>query len=161
MSRTELLLTGRLFDSAARAIGPVVQELIRGAKRELHLVTYSITPAAPLLLHLIEEALVRGVKSRIIIDHFEEQPPELQRRLTELEGTYEHLGLFNFTDPAGGRLHAKVLVADRRRAVLGSANFTWGGFVKNHELAVLLEGSPARALALAADQIAHACQRGL
>lgn len=37
-------------------------------------------------------------------------------------------------------LHMKAVVADSRRAYVGSANFTWGGMGQQAELGVLLEG---------------------
>ncbi len=40
-------------------------------------------------------------------------------------------------------LHAKVIVADRERAVIGSANFTLGGLERNLELGVRVEGETA------------------
>ena len=29
---------------------------------------------------------------------------------------------------------------DRKKCIIGSANFTWGGLFKNHEVATYLEG---------------------
>ena len=40
----------------------------------------------------------------------------------------------------GGLMHAKVLAADRQRALVGSANFTRGGFRRNVEVGLKLEG---------------------
>ncbi|WP_420832527.1 phospholipase D-like domain-containing protein [Paenibacillus periandrae] len=44
------------------------------------------------------------------------------------------------------RFHAKVLIADRSKAYLGSANFTQYGFVRNIELCILLIGNQVRTL---------------
>lgn len=66
-----------------------------------------------------------------VLEHFMVEPPgvapERVRVITDDRGTF----------------HPKVLVAARgeeRRAILGSSNFTPGGFVFNTELNVLLEG---------------------
>jgi phosphatidylserine/phosphatidylglycerophosphate/cardiolipin synthase-like enzyme len=40
-------------------------------------------------------------------------------------------------------VHGKVLVADRRMALVGSANFTEGGLLRNVEIGVRLEGRVA------------------
>lgn len=66
-----------------------------------------------------------------VLEHFMQDPaggvPERVRVITDDRGTF----------------HPKVLVAakgDERRAILGSSNFTPGGFALNTELNVLLEG---------------------
>jgi phosphatidylserine/phosphatidylglycerophosphate/cardiolipin synthase-like enzyme len=45
------------------------------------------------------------------------------------------------------QLHAKVLVVDRKKAIVGSANFSWGGMYSNYEVGLLIEGEPAWKLA--------------
>lgn len=40
-------------------------------------------------------------------------------------------------------MHAKALVADRNRALIGSANFTWSGLQGNLEVGLLVEGEVA------------------
>lgn len=39
-------------------------------------------------------------------------------------------------------LHSKVYLFDSHSTIIGSANFTQGGFVSNHEIAVLMEDEP-------------------
>jgi phosphatidylserine/phosphatidylglycerophosphate/cardiolipin synthase-like enzyme len=51
-------------------------------------------------------------------------------------------------------LHAKVIVADRKKAILGSANFSWGGMSSHYEIGVLLEGKDAWTLSELVDEIA-------
>ena len=51
-------------------------------------------------------------------------------------------------------LHAKVVVIDREKAVLGSANFSWGGMSGNYEIGVLLEGREAWTLSKLVDDVA-------
>ncbi len=52
-------------------------------------------------------------------------------------------------------LHAKVIVADRKKAVLGSANFSWGGMSAHYEIGVLLEGKDAWTLSKLVDEVAN------
>ena len=52
-------------------------------------------------------------------------------------------------------LHAKVIVADRKKAILGSANFSWGGMSSHYEIGVLVEGKDARTLSELVDEIAR------
>jgi cardiolipin synthase len=44
----------------------------------------------------------------------------------------------------GGDLHAKVICADERIAVIGSSNLSFRGLVSNYELGVVVRGEPAR-----------------
>ena len=44
-------------------------------------------------------------------------------------------------------LHAKVIVRDRDVAVVGSANFSWGGMASHYEVGVYLDGDEAETLA--------------
>jgi len=52
-------------------------------------------------------------------------------------------------------LHAKVVVVDREKAVLGSANFSWGGMSAHYEVGVLLEGPEAWTLSKLVDDVAN------
>lgn len=53
-------------------------------------------------------------------------------------------------------LHIKALVADGRRAYVGSANFTWGGIGQQAELGVLLEGPSVSRIAIYLQELADA-----
>ena len=50
-------------------------------------------------------------------------------------------------------LHAKVIVVDRRKAIIGSSNLSRRGFLTNYELALLLEGSTATTVASVVDKL--------
>ncbi|HWW09586.1 MAG TPA: phospholipase D-like domain-containing protein, partial [Candidatus Acidoferrales bacterium] len=50
----------------------------------------------------------------------------------------------------GELLHAKAIVADEARVLFGSANWSGGGFARNHELDIEIVQSPAIALAMLA-----------
>jgi len=156
----ELLFTGNGFGTAGRAVGPVLHELIEGARQELHLLAYSLRASAPDLAPLLTAAVLRGVSITVIVDRLAEQPQAVREWLREMAASHAHVTIVSFEEPDAS-LHAKVLVADRRRAVVGSANFTWSGMVTNHEVAVLLKGEPARTLALAVDRLAASRAAGI
>jgi phosphatidylserine/phosphatidylglycerophosphate/cardiolipin synthase-like enzyme len=64
----------------------------------------------------------------------------------------------NFRADGGGTgegLHAKVLVADRSAALVGSSNLTFHGLVSSHELAVLVRGPLAGEIADRIDMLAR------
>jgi cardiolipin synthase len=52
-------------------------------------------------------------------------------------------------------LHAKALIIDRKKAIIGSANLSWGGMFSNHEIAVLLEGKEMWSLASLLELLAN------
>lgn len=60
----------------------------------------------------------------------------------------------DFSNPDGSQFHAKAVVIDRKRALIGSANFTWGGMAINHEIGVLLKGKYAWDIASLIDRFA-------
>ena len=64
-----------------------------------------------------------------------------------------HNLLCDFNDPNGWDLHAKVLIQDRRTAVIGSANISWRGMEKNIEISVLIRDGSAWRLASIIDEI--------
>ena len=144
----QVLVTGSRFTGRGfRAIEPVMGELIRSAQEEIHIAAYVLTPSALSLLGLIEGALKRGVRVTAIINNLEQQPHGVTARLQMMAESFSHMRLSSISSREGGQLHAKVLVADRKVAVMGSANLTWGGLVTNHELALLISGDAAWHLA--------------
>jgi phosphatidylserine/phosphatidylglycerophosphate/cardiolipin synthase-like enzyme len=49
---------------------------------------------------------------------------------------------------SGEKLHAKAMVADSRRLIVGSANWTSSGFLHNHELDAVIESARLASQAL-------------
>lgn len=67
--------------------------------------------------------------------------------LAPTKGRFGYVKIVDFYDPRGEELHAKVIVVDRQKAVVGSAYFTRNGMVLNREIAVLINGCAAWNLA--------------
>jgi phosphatidylserine/phosphatidylglycerophosphate/cardiolipin synthase-like enzyme len=144
-----LAWTGRQFGSIQTAIDSALGE----AQRDVVLVTYLFAGSADLTMDGIEKCLKRGCRVRIVLNRFQAQPLEARQRLLRLHDRFDRLRLFDFNDPSGAELHAKLLIVDRSTAIVGSANVTWRGLVANHELAVLLEEAPAAESVLAAVEL--------
>jgi len=160
MSTVELLVTGLHFIRAGvRAIEPVLEEIIMQAEKEIHLMAYIITPSALPILNLIEKAAVRGVRLTIVVNNLQSQNTMIVSRLNSIMERFPHVKVFDFTDPENGQLHAKVVIADRRRAVVGSANLSWGGMYSNHEIGLLVEGEVAWKLAEIIDSLCASIER--
>lgn len=159
MSSYQLLVTGRYFTGHGfRAVQPVVDEIISSAQDELTIVAYLITESAADLLLQTEQAAARGIRVTFILNKPWNLPEFVRKKLAELKACSRQLEIYAFDDANGGELHAKVVIADRKRAVIGSANLSWGGMVANHEVGVLVEGEPVWALADVIDRLASNLQ---
>lgn len=126
----------------------VAQDLIVSAKREVMVVGFDITDKHFKEL-LRRSAIDNGVRITVVSD----QTPKRSAQISDLAATWPALApplkaLQNVESPEGrcGVMHAKVIVADRQRALVGSANFTWSGFSNNLELGLRIEGTAAESL---------------
>jgi cardiolipin synthase len=122
----------------------MLEESLPQADCEIQIAAYRITRGANGFLDLIADCLSRGVKVSIIVNRFEKQPRTIKERLLQLLSQFRHFCLFDFC-PEDDRedLHAKLIVIDRSKALVGSSNMTWRGLVLNHELGVIVEGPSA------------------
>lgn len=137
-------MTGpELVREGLRSIEPVMQEIIIHAQSEIQLVAYVFTPQAEQILDLIRQAAERGVSVTIVVNNFRSQNEKIRSEIISLQQKYSRTKIVDFRDKSGRQLHAKVLVVDRKSAVIGSANFSWGGMVTNFEIGVLLIGENA------------------
>lgn len=126
----------------ARRSGAVLRELIAGATEELIVLGYEISDVD--IIGALAERASLGVAIDLLVDG-------VQTPVERLAGAWPAgagrarvwtTGLDDRGRPF--RLHAKALIADGRRCMLGSANLTYSGLHTNLELGVLLEGSVAR-----------------
>ncbi len=161
MTKVQILVTGsRLISEGVRAIEPVLEEIITQAEKEIHIMAYMITPSALPILSLIEKVAARGVRVTILVNNFQSQNPVIVSKLSAIEGEFPHVKIFDFTDLENGQLHAKVIVADRRSAIIGSANLSWGGMFSNYEVGLLVEGDAAWKLAEIIDTLCARIKQG-
>ncbi len=159
MSRIQFVGTGPAFlKQGIRAMEPVMEELLTSAKKEIHVAAYVFTPQAAHILNLIEEALVRGIEVTVVVNNLEGQENPIKDHLKRLQEQFRGFHLFDFAYRRKGQLHAKVIVTDRSRGLVGSANFTWSGLIENHELGVLVEGEVCWKLAQLIDSLAESVE---
>jgi phosphatidylserine/phosphatidylglycerophosphate/cardiolipin synthase-like enzyme len=138
--------------SGIRSIESALGKLFQAAEYEIILTVYSITTGSDLLFEWLETALTRGVKIRMVINHFEDQHASAVNRLNDLMRQYHHLQLYDFNRTESD-LHAKVVVVDRKSALVGSSNLSKRGLLANHELAVLVQGPDAGSIARTIDRL--------
>jgi cardiolipin synthase len=123
--------------------------VLKQARHEILGTAYTITPGSSRIIGQLEHAAATGVKTGLIVDHFDEQEATVRDRLRAIAEEFPtSFRLYDFAGVGGtGHLHAKALVVDRRLAVVGSANMTFHGMMTAHELAVVVEGPGAEQIA--------------
>jgi cardiolipin synthase A/B len=123
-------------------IRPLGLGLIGAARHSLDLELFVLTDTG--IVHALEAAAQRGVRVRILLDP--SQPSS--------DPSYDALraaGIdVRWYRSSGELLHAKAMVADATSVLFGSANWSGGGFARNHELDIELPAAPAVAAAMLA-----------
>ena len=154
MTKVEILGTGSEFmKQSIRGTEPVIEEIIMQASKEIQILAYVFTSKARHILNLVEQAAKRGLKITIIVNDLQAQDQTIKSKLEKMETTFPYVQVLNFTDNTKRQLHAKIVVADREKAVIGSANFSWGGMYSNYEIGLLIEGEPAWKIAQLVDSL--------
>lgn len=153
VSSVQILATGAKFlHHNLQGTGPAIEDIISEAKNEIHILAYVITTRANRMLKLLNESLDRGVKVTIVVNKLDEQHKSTRTMLERMSKKHKYLNVTSF-EPPNGDMHAKVIIADRNRAVIGSANFSLGGMRKNYEIGVKIEGAAAWQLSKLIDSL--------
>ena len=134
-----IVVATTLPDSGIRALA---LELVDGARTTLDLELFVLTDAG--VVHALARAHARGVRVRLLLDP-DQRPSDASAELLRTAGVSVRL-----YRGWGEKLHAKAAVADGRRVLFGSANWTAGGFARNHELDIGFDSAPAATTLLAA-----------
>src|SRR5439155_24410560 len=113
------------------SIAAAMDEMLTSAAAEIHMSAFSFSSRADMPLAALAGALDRGIEVRVVIDHLANQTPSVRVRLARLARMHRHLFLYDYV--GAGELHAKVVVADRRIALIGSSNLSFRGLMSNHE----------------------------
>ena len=147
MTGTDILVDG------VRGTESTIRDIVTGVRSELHVMAYVMSRHATWLLDDIQNALDRGITTTLVINRLQAQDFVIRNRLCRWSRSYPHFMLRSY-DKGDKSVHAKVVVADRNIAVVGSANFSWHGMATNYEVGVLLEGKEAWTLSKIVDRLA-------
>ncbi len=141
----ELVWTGPKVKSVSpRHTERVLCELIDDARTELFLVSF-VAYEVPNVVKAMNEATHRGVRVRVLLEASASHGGTLKTDLAEaMRARVPGVELFTWKKKSDefrdGKVHAKVALADGKRAFLTSANLTMYAFEKNMELGVLIHG---------------------
>lgn len=135
------------------SIETAIHSLFHNARRDVSLTVYAVSSGADPVLDEIDHALQRGLLVRLVANRLADQPADLVARLRGLAATHRHFELYDFAPAGQTDLHAKVIVADRQVALVGSSNLSRRGLLDNHEMAVYLHGPAAEVVAAAIDRL--------
>ena len=116
-------------------IRPLALSLIDGAQHALDLELFVLTDTG--VVHALEAAALRGVAVRVLLDPSQ---PSSDPSYAAILGDGIQIRWYR---SRGELLHAKAIVADGTSVLFGSANWSGGGFARNHELDIELLSAPA------------------
>lgn len=111
----------------------IFDELIEGSKETINIISPFIGEKTA--FELSKAIKSKNIKCRIITRFYRE---DFIQKVSSIEG-------LKYLFDAGAEilalvgLHSKLYVFDDKAAIIGSANFTTGGFYTNHELSVLIK----------------------
>lgn len=155
LNTAAILATGKdILVEGVRGTESTIRDIIRGADSEIHVMAYVISEHATWFLDDLQDAIERGIATTLVINRLQTQDAPVRDRLRKWNRTHPHFVLCDY-DVKGRSVHAKVVVADRNLAVVGSANFSWRGMAANCEIGVLLEGKEAWMLSKIVDRAAR------
>ena len=161
IDRVSIAVTGLAWlGSGVSSLDQEIISLIRGARREIALCAYTITPSAESVLAALAEAVNQGIFATIALNSFCEQATSVQEFLRNLDRSCPDRCRVRDFEPvsSGAQLHAKVLVADRSTALVGSANLSFHGMTLNHEMALIVHGPTAENVAARLDLLLQRAQ---
>lgn len=141
----DLVWTGPDVPAPMRRSAAVLLELIRGARKDLVVVSFAAFRIADAL-----DALESAAKRRVSMTFVLESEEESDGRYRQHGGSpfsslaaYPNVKFFVWPHdkrPSGALLHAKAVVADGSTALITSANLTESAISSNIEIGVLVKG---------------------
>jgi cardiolipin synthase len=130
-----------------RTTGGVAREIIDGSRNTLLIVGYSVTtnPAFAGLASQTLECVARAGNRGVAVTAVMDRKVNKGALLSAWNPAIQLPSLFTWpeSDDKMAALHAKLLIADRRDALITSANLTYHGFERNLEMGVRVTGSAA------------------
>ena len=143
--KVELVLTGPSTPFAiTRRTEQVLLDLINSASLELFLTSF-VTYRWASILEALQRAVARGVRVHVLLEASKEDGGSLEKnQAEEIESLVPLANVYHWTSKSdefeGGKVHAKIAVADAAIAFVTSANLTGHAMEKNFEAGLLVRG---------------------
>lgn len=118
----------------ATEIRPLVLDTINTSQHSLDVELFDLTDTG--VVHALEAARARGVDVQVLLDPSQHSSDQSYQSLA---GAGVRVRWYR---SRGELLHAKAAVADATRVLFGSANWSGGGFARNHELDIEMVAAP-------------------
>ena len=135
------------------SIESALHDLFYLAGDEVIVIAFTISGAAQSLFLQFKGVLERGVRIRMLVNRYEKQHESVKVELKKLQQQFP--GLFQLSSFIPSReeadLHAKIILVDRKYALIGSANLSLRGLMDNHELALVVDGAAVADITRAVD----------
>lgn len=146
-------MTPALFASGSEGVGAGVRSIetglhegLAGARRRIVASVYLLGEAAfDLPETWIADALSRGVDVVLVVNRWDAQRRVAAAPLERMARADPRLKVWNWDRSDRHDMHAKVVVAGDRIALIGSSNLSGNGLLHNHERAVMVKGEVAAA----------------
>jgi phosphatidylserine/phosphatidylglycerophosphate/cardiolipin synthase-like enzyme len=134
----DLVWTGPVqFSVPARSTIAVTKEIIRGATQNVTIVGYLITPGAKSVFETLAQRMRDGLHTKLVLDDASKQF-EVLRQIWP--GGASLPEIYEDKDQS---VHAKLVVADSKDALVTSANLTYYGLRTNLEIGLRVRGKTA------------------
>lgn len=155
----ELVATGVDFvGDGVRSAAGILKDLIEGAEQSIWIAAYRFDPESADLLDHLEMKATQNIEVVIIVNSLKNQHRDIIRRVKDLGEKVKVIDYSQHRRFEHELMHAKVLVADSKRAFIGSSNFGVGGLRNNLEVNVLVEGKIAWELSSLLNKLANRCK---
>ncbi len=130
--------------SGIRSIEAGLHSIFADARRRVVACCYAVSEEFDLAPGWIGDAVARNVRVVMVVNRVGNQGRAAMARLDGLAASSDLFEFWDYDGPPMHDLHAKVFVRDEQYALVGSSNLSRNGLLRNHELAVAVEGNAAR-----------------
>ncbi|WP_457628137.1 phospholipase D-like domain-containing protein [Persephonella sp.] len=143
MSKDKILILSSgdiLVEEGVISIESKLLEMLENTENDLYILMYTVSSKPNNFWMKLEELLQKKIKIFFVLESSLEHNDKVMEILDKLK-RYDNFHLYFYYGDYP--LHAKLIVSDGKRAILGSANISGGGLNQNHEIAVYIEGGKA------------------
>ena len=134
-----IVTSGELLKApGVRSFNSAIMEIMNRTEKRFLMAVYVLRSEPAEFWNNLKKMAEDGVDIKIILDGGVNQDPGAVSLLNEMNGAFRNFQWRIFQSEEGS-LHAKLIVSDSCRAIVGSANITHPGLYSNHEIGILLE----------------------